>query len=394
MKKFLILVHSGVAHMDEFLFIALVLINKKIRTNDALIIRAKDDTIKNIINFNFNEINQESDMIDDEAMDLLKSGNYIIGDVGGRYDGIKYFDHHQDRALPSAAKLYYDNVFSEKGKMLSVFTDIVSSIDTSGPVKTLEKFSINEKYFTLFKRFEMFFVRKFEILNDFYIRIFVEFIKYLMNHDKIDLDYGFIAESIFIHQVKDLIDIDEVKYPKTTEYFALVEDFSKSMKNLNDRDIATIKLSRMLFNFICGESAYFSVYVDYVKSLLSHEDLERDMVAFWKSQEIVALEKFNLMYMSNNDPKYKNITIGSLEHAQQYNIVASLNRYPNRDAVCVIVRYDNICKSNKINLDFNKLKGTNYMDKITFIHNNGFLVSFKEDIDVETFKEIILVSIC
>lgn len=394
MKKLLILVHSGVAHMDEFLFTALVLIERKIRTSDALIIRAKDDTIKSIINYNFHEINQDSEVIDEEGMDLLKSGNYIIGDVGGRYDGDKYFDHHQDRNLPSAAKLYYDNVFTSKSKMLSVFTDIVSAIDTLGPLKTLEKFSINEKYFTVFKRFEMFFVRKFEVLNELYIKIFIEFVKYLMKHDKIDLDFGFIAESIFIHQVKDMMEIDEIMYPKTMDYFSLVESFSNSMDKLNEKDIATIKLSRMLFNFICGESAYFSVYVDYVKSLLTHEDLEREMVDFWKSQEVIALENFNIMYMCNNDPKYKNITIGSLDYAQQNNIVASLNRYPNRDAECVIVRYDNICKSNKINIDFNKLKGTEYMNKVTFIHNNGFLVSFKEDIDRETFTSIIIASIC
>lgn len=86
-----IFTHDGKAHLDELLACALLL--SKYQQNNPVIIRDR--------NFKENEIYRNVD-----------KSRVIVVDVGDKYDGKIFFDHHQDKKIPSSFVLILKHFFN------------------------------------------------------------------------------------------------------------------------------------------------------------------------------------------------------------------------------------------------------------------------------------------
>ncbi len=72
----------------------------------------------------------------------------IVVDVGGKYDGKRFFDHHQDPQLPASIVLVLRDVF---GIDVSDFPELqwISDWDTKGPIKTQRDWGIKLPEFNI-----------------------------------------------------------------------------------------------------------------------------------------------------------------------------------------------------------------------------------------------------
>lgn len=100
-KKIKIAVHHESFHADDVLAVALI---AQFIYGDIDITRVPHDTV------NFDEY------------------DYVL-DVGMKHDGVKYFDHHQDKNSPSAAKLLWDSL-NLKYPTIDKLVSLVSDFDT------------------------------------------------------------------------------------------------------------------------------------------------------------------------------------------------------------------------------------------------------------------------
>jgi len=141
--SFKIIIHNGKAHLDELLASALLCLHKEGLPSEIIRMDSRD----------------AAELVRSEKFDI----NTWIIDCGLVHDSSKnLFDHHQDRELPSAASLVFNEYFSHLGESeLAVFTELVSRVDTKGPMSLDDYDDINESgmYFTftqklLLKQFE------------------------------------------------------------------------------------------------------------------------------------------------------------------------------------------------------------------------------------------------
>lgn len=100
-NKLKIAVHYESFHADDVLAVALV---KKFVNDDIVVSRVPHNTD------NFMEYD-------------------LVLDVGLKYDSIKYFDHHQYKSAPSAAKLYWDSL-NLNYPSIDALVNLVSDFDT------------------------------------------------------------------------------------------------------------------------------------------------------------------------------------------------------------------------------------------------------------------------
>ena len=109
-----VVTHDGYTfHSDEVAFVALAVVFGGFSVN---VIRTRD-----------------TDIIDSYA----DKDNCFIADVGRKYDGIKYFDHHHDLNLKSSAGLYWDTFnlaesYPQISKLISIIDDQDRGISHAG----------------------------------------------------------------------------------------------------------------------------------------------------------------------------------------------------------------------------------------------------------------------
>lgn len=98
MKK--LLTHNGIFHCDELVAINLLRIFTK----------------------------QNFEIVRNSKVDNEENYEYIV-DIGNKYDGYKFFDHHQNKALPSAAKLVWTYIITNFLKQVSEENGFFKSLD-------------------------------------------------------------------------------------------------------------------------------------------------------------------------------------------------------------------------------------------------------------------------
>lgn len=125
-RKFKIGTHDGFFHADDVLALALL---KRMFWCDFEIVRTRDKAI-------------------------LDSCDILV-DVGGKYDGKKYFDHHHDRDLPCSVSLVWTAIWEWGGVDDFVYQyvnetvlDSVSALDTDLQ-GALIKFGDNKAYYNI-----------------------------------------------------------------------------------------------------------------------------------------------------------------------------------------------------------------------------------------------------
>uniref|UniRef100_A0A7C2NAN0 MYG1 family protein n=1 Tax=Archaeoglobus fulgidus TaxID=2234 RepID=A0A7C2NAN0_ARCFL len=104
--------HSGFAHVDDFLSVA-VLLSK----------------------FPEAEVHRVSELPELSEED-------IVVDIGGRHDGERFFDHHHDPNLPASVVLVLKKFFPEIDTENVEELKWISDWDTLGPVKTQQKWGV------------------------------------------------------------------------------------------------------------------------------------------------------------------------------------------------------------------------------------------------------------
>ncbi len=125
-----IYIHDGRAHMDELLACALYIIARDEAPLE--IFRVQNDKAT------FYLAESEGD----------KELDSVFIDCAEHFDPARMlFDHHQDATLPSAAKLVFDEFFSELADTeLSAWVDWVSDMDTRGP-RILNKLGLDREVY-------------------------------------------------------------------------------------------------------------------------------------------------------------------------------------------------------------------------------------------------------
>ncbi len=245
--SYIVVTHSGKAHMDELLAISLLAIYKESLPKE--IIRVKHD----------------------EASVILKENreNHFFIDCGLEYKPLKgYFDHHQSKDLDSSAKLVFDQYFKHlKDTNLYEFTNLVSEVDTKGP-NALDDFKLNSpsiNYFSfsgsiLLKQFEK---NPIEII-ELYTKGIKEIIEFEVDKKKAKL---WFEES----ENKEIITIDGVnvlqyKHP-------IPADLSRAMKSI-DKEIVEENNIHVIYGYDKEDNNIRTLYrtpigdkvVDFVKA--------------------------------------------------------------------------------------------------------------------------------
>ena len=179
-----IVTHSGQAHADELLAVATILTK-----------------------FPNAEVHRVSSVPEDIE-------NAILVDIGGKFDGKKFFDHHQDSNLPASVILVLKTFFPEINADEIEELQWISDWDVMGPFKTQKKWNIKlpefrdpiaEIVLRLFSKANV--IKPEDPLHVFLTNLGTEFIEFLREQSK----FLEIAKNAEVFEVKGLkvVKLDE-----------------------------------------------------------------------------------------------------------------------------------------------------------------------------------------
>jgi hypothetical protein len=137
-----IITHSGIGHTDDFL--------------SCCVLLTKYSTIENILRVNV--VNEED----------FNNNQSIILDIGGRYDGQRLFDHHQNAELNCSLILILKDIFGYNLDFLMNIPDIkyIDFQDRFGVKKAQEIMNINNPVINLIEYSILRWFSEKKIIND------------------------------------------------------------------------------------------------------------------------------------------------------------------------------------------------------------------------------------
>lgn len=108
----IIVTHAGQAHADDFLAVAVLLV----KFPNAKVVRVNDPA-------------------------AISDSSAIFVDIGNKYDGKRFFDHHQDKNLPASFILVMKTFYPEINTDIDVLRWI-SDWDIMGPITAMKKWGV------------------------------------------------------------------------------------------------------------------------------------------------------------------------------------------------------------------------------------------------------------